>query len=106
MAWAVSRPEKRRVLALLDVSAEITPESCAAAHKTMAGVAGLLEEIRADGPMRKTPMGFVVAIINSIAESNRDDGSGSKPRQETLQGRLRSSLASCGLISARVSMAD
>ena len=69
MTWAVSCPEKRRALALLDVSDEITPESRAAGHRTMANVAGLLEEIRAGGPMRKTPMGFVVAIMNSIAEA-------------------------------------
>ena len=69
MAWAVSCPEKRRALALLDVSAEITPDTRAAAHKTMADVAGLLEEIRVRGPMRKSPMGFVVAIMNSIAEA-------------------------------------
>ena len=69
MAWAVSRPEKRRALALLDVSAEITPESRATGHKTMADVAALLEEIRRRGPMRGTPMGFVVAIMNSIAEA-------------------------------------
>ena len=69
MTWAVSCPEKRRALAMLDVSAEITLESRAAAHKTMADVAELLEEIRVHGPMRRTPMGFVVAIMNSIAEA-------------------------------------
>ena len=69
VTWAVSCPEKRRALALLDVSDEITPESRAAGHKTMASVAGLLEEIRANGPMHKTPMAFVVAIMNSIAEA-------------------------------------
>ncbi len=67
MAWAVACPEKRRALAQLDVSDEITPEIRMAGHKTMAGVAGLLEDIRLRGPMRKTPMAFVVAIMNSIA---------------------------------------
>ena len=69
MAWAVRYPEKRRALALLDVSAEITSESRAAGHKTMANVAELLETIRVRGPMRRTPMGFVVAIMNSLAEA-------------------------------------
>ena len=69
MAWAVACPDKRRALAQLDVSDLITRETRAAAHKTMAGVAELLEEIRTRGPMRKTPMGFVVAIMNSIAEA-------------------------------------
>src|SRR3984885_6292067 len=67
MNWAVSYPEKRRALAQLSVSDEITQETRAAGHKTMAGVAGLLERIRASGPMRKASMGFVVAIMNSVA---------------------------------------
>ena len=69
MAWAVSFPDKRRALAQLDVSDEITPATRAAGHKTMAAVAELLEDIRMRGPMRRTPMGFVVAIMNSIAEA-------------------------------------
>jgi len=68
--WAVSYPEKRRALAQLGVSDEITPETRTAGHKTMAGIAGLLEGIRAAGPMRKAPTGFVVAIMNSVAEGN------------------------------------
>jgi AcrR family transcriptional regulator len=72
MNWAVSYPEKRRALAQLGVSDEITQETRAAAHRTMAGVAGLLEHIRASGPMRKVPMGFVVAIMNSVAEATID----------------------------------
>jgi AcrR family transcriptional regulator len=72
MNWAVSYPEKRRALAQLGVSDEITPQTRAAGHKTMAGVAGLLENIRASGPMRKAPRGFVVAIMNSVAEATID----------------------------------
>ena len=44
MNWAVSYPEKRQALAQLGVSEEITLETRAAAHKTMAGVARLLEQ--------------------------------------------------------------
>jgi AcrR family transcriptional regulator len=69
MAWAVSCPDKRRALAQLDVSDAITKETRVAGHKTMANVARLLENIRKGGPMRRTPMGFVVAIMNSIAEA-------------------------------------
>jgi AcrR family transcriptional regulator len=72
MDWAVSNPEKRRALAQLDVSDEITPASRAAAHQTMAGIAALLERSRANGPMRDAPMGFVVAILNSLAEATMD----------------------------------
>ena len=72
MNWAVAYPEKRRALAQLGVSDEITQETREAAHKTMAGIAGLLEGIRATGPMRKAPMGFVVAIMDSVAEATID----------------------------------
>jgi AcrR family transcriptional regulator len=72
MNWAVAYPEKRRALAQLSVSDEITAETRAAGHRTMASVAGLLEHIRANGPMRKAPMGFVVAIMNSVAEATID----------------------------------
>ena len=72
MDWAMSFPEKRRALAQLGVSDEIRPETRAAAHKTMARVAELLERARADGPMRRVPMGFVLAIMNSVAETTMD----------------------------------
>ena len=72
MNWAVSYPEKRRALAQLGVSDEITPETRAAGHKTMAGLAGLREQIRARGTMRKAPLGVIVEIMNSVAESTID----------------------------------
>jgi AcrR family transcriptional regulator len=72
MNWAVSHPDKRRALTQLGVSDEITPETRAAGHQTMAGVAELLEHIRVSGPMQKASMGFVVAILNSIAEATID----------------------------------
>lgn len=72
MDWAVSCPEKRRALAQLNVSDEITPESRAAAHRTMAVIGALLERTRASGPLRDAPMGFVVALMNSVAEATMD----------------------------------
>jgi AcrR family transcriptional regulator len=72
MGWAVSNPEKRRALAQLGVSDEITPASRAAGHKTMARIAELMEQSRAGGPMRNAPMGFVAAIMNSLAEATMD----------------------------------
>jgi len=72
MRWAVASPEKRRALAQLGVSDEITPASRAAGHKAIAGVAELLEQIRANGSMRKVPMAFVAAIMNSLAEATMD----------------------------------
>ena len=72
MDWAMSNPEKRRALAQLGVSDEITPASRTAGHKIMAGIAALLERSRAKGPMRDTPMGFVVAVMNSVGEATMD----------------------------------
>jgi AcrR family transcriptional regulator len=72
MNWAISNPDKRRALAQLSVSDEITPETRAAGHKIMAPVANLLERARADGPMQKVPKGFVVALMSSVAEATMD----------------------------------
>jgi hypothetical protein len=72
MGWAVSSPEKRSALMQLGVSDQITPASRAAAHEIMAGIAELLERIRAGGPMRDAPMGFVVAMMNSLADATID----------------------------------
>jgi len=70
--WAVAYPEKRRALAQLGVSDEITPETRAAAQKLMTGIAELLERGRANGSMSKAPKGFVATIMNSVAEATMD----------------------------------
>jgi AcrR family transcriptional regulator len=72
MHWAVSFPEKRRALAQLVVSDEITPATRTAGHKTMARIPELLERSRANGPMRSASMGFVLGIMNSVAEATMD----------------------------------
>jgi AcrR family transcriptional regulator len=72
MNWALANPHKRKALAQLGVSDEITPETRAAAHKTMAPVAELLERGRANGLMQKAPKAFVVALMNSVAEATMD----------------------------------
>jgi AcrR family transcriptional regulator len=72
MAWAVANPEKRRALEQLGVSEEITSETRAAAHKTMVGIGELLERSRASGPLRNVSMGFVVALMNSLADATMD----------------------------------
>jgi AcrR family transcriptional regulator len=72
MNWAIANPDKRRALAQLSVSDEITPETRAAGHKIMAHVVELLERARAHGPMQKVPKGFLVALMNSVAEATMD----------------------------------
>jgi AcrR family transcriptional regulator len=72
MSWAVSNPDKRRALAQLGVSDEITLGTRNAAHKAAAGLADLMERMRAQGPLRNVPMSFVGAIMNSLAETTMD----------------------------------
>lgn len=72
MRWATSNPGKRRALALLSVSDDITPETRAASHLAMADVAGLLERARIRGPMCDAPMEFAAALMNSLAEATMD----------------------------------
>jgi AcrR family transcriptional regulator len=72
MNWALANPQKRRALEQLGVSDEITAETRAAGHKTMAPIAELLERGRANGPVHKASMGFVVALMNSVAEATMD----------------------------------
>jgi AcrR family transcriptional regulator len=72
MDWATSNPEKRRALAQLGVSDEISQATRNAAHKTTAGLADLMERMRSSGSLRNAPMGFVAAIMNSLAETTMD----------------------------------
>ncbi len=72
MGWALLFPEKRRALAQLGVSDEITPEIRTAANKATAGTAELMERVRASGSMRKLPMAFVLGLMNAVAEATMD----------------------------------
>jgi hypothetical protein len=85
--WATSCPDKRRTLAHLDVSDEITAESRAAAHGMMAGVARLLEQSREHGPMRAVPLTFLLALLSALADTTTDfiirDPANAKRHRET-----------------------
>ena len=70
--WATSSPDKRRTLAHLDVSDEITPASRQAASQAMAAIARLLEQSRANGPMRGAPLALVVALMSALADVTID----------------------------------
>src|SRR5277367_2934520 len=72
LRWAASSPEKRRTLAHLGVSDDITPESREIGHQKMAGIARLLQRSRENGPMRNAPLGFVVALMNAMADATID----------------------------------
>jgi AcrR family transcriptional regulator len=72
LRWAISYPEKRRTLAHLSVSDEITSESRQTGHHALAGIATLMERSRENGPMRDAPLGFVVSLMGALAEATID----------------------------------
>ena len=72
LRWAPSCPEKRRTLAHLGVSDDITPETREAVHRTMIGIAELLERSRENGPLRAAPLGFVSALMSAMADATMD----------------------------------
>jgi AcrR family transcriptional regulator len=70
--WASSQPQRRRALALLGTSGEITPQTRRAGENAMAPLAKLLEQCRAEGPMRDLSIGFVAGLITATAEATID----------------------------------
>ncbi len=72
LRWATTYPEKRRTLAQLDVSDEVTAESHQAARDSMAGIREILERSRENGPMRDMPLEFVVALMSALADTTID----------------------------------
>lgn len=70
--WATSCPEKRRVLAHLDVADEITAQSHQIAGQTMAPIATLLEQVSEQGAMRGAPLEFTVALMSGLADATID----------------------------------
>ena len=72
LRWAAACPEKRRALAHLDVSDEITPASRQAASQAMSGIAALLERSCAQGAMRDAPLRLVVSLMSALADAAVD----------------------------------
>ena len=72
LRWATSHPEKRRVLAHLGVSDDITPQSRRAGRQAMGGAIEVLERSRSSGLMRDVPLGFVATLMNALAEATID----------------------------------
>ncbi|MFJ9379962.1 TetR/AcrR family transcriptional regulator [Streptomyces sp. NPDC101455] len=72
MRWATSHPEKRRALAQLGVSDEVTAESHRTAGEAFSGIAKLFELSRTDGPMHDAPLGLVLSLTNAVAEATID----------------------------------
>lgn len=70
--WAASNPEKRRVVAQLGVSDLITPETHGAVIKIMSRLTEIVEQVRANGPLKNAPLAFAGALITSMAETTMD----------------------------------
>ncbi|WP_207857991.1 TetR/AcrR family transcriptional regulator [Lucifera butyrica] len=69
LRWATSYPEKRRTLAHLYVSDDITPESHQAASRAFTNISELLERSRENGPMRDAPLEFIVALMSALIDT-------------------------------------
>jgi AcrR family transcriptional regulator len=70
--WATTNPQKRRALAHLTVSDDITAESHRIVSCAFGGIADLLDRSRVEGPMRDAQLGFVLALMTAIAETTID----------------------------------
>ena len=70
--WATAHPNKRRVLAHLGVSDDITPSSRQAGGNALAGLGKLVDRCRSDGPMHDAPLPLVVTVMNGVAEATMD----------------------------------
>lgn len=69
LLWATANMEKRRTLAHLGVSDDITPESHEIGRRAMAPLAKIVDRARANGPMRDEPLDLVLAVMYGVAES-------------------------------------
>jgi AcrR family transcriptional regulator len=72
LGWATSFPEKRRALAQLEVSDDITAGSHQIVSSAFSGIAGLLERSRVNGPMRDAPLSFVLTLTSAVADATID----------------------------------
>lgn len=72
MHHAAKYPEQRRVMAMLAVCEDITPETREAVYKNMGRLIALLEGARTRGPMAEAPANISGAIIQAIFEATMD----------------------------------
>lgn len=70
--WAAAYPDKRRTLARLGVSDDVTADSHRIGSRALSGIAKLVEVSCAEGPMRKAPRGLVMAVLSAVADATVD----------------------------------
>lgn len=67
--WATSYPEKRRTLAHLSVSDDITPESQQIASEALSGIREIMERICKNGSMHGVSPEFTSALMSALADT-------------------------------------
>lgn len=70
--WGVAFPEKRRVLAQLTVSDEISAASREHALKAAAPTLGVIDQVRQQGVLKSRSLAFVGAIVEAMATTTMD----------------------------------
>jgi AcrR family transcriptional regulator len=70
--WLAASPEKRRTIAQLNLSDDISADSRQTTHLAMTGVAVLLERSRLEGAMHDAPLPLVVSLMSAIADTTVD----------------------------------
>lgn len=72
MDYAAGHPAKRRAMAQLTMSEDITPATRAAVHKNMASLITLMGKARSQGPMKNAPTNLANTILTALFEATTD----------------------------------
>ena len=72
LRWATASPGKRRALAHLDVSGDVTPDSRRVASQALSPIQDVLGRSYRDGSLRDAPPGFAVALMSALADITID----------------------------------
>ncbi|CDG83530.1 TetR/AcrR family transcriptional regulator [Janthinobacterium agaricidamnosum] len=72
MQWATSWPDKRKAMAQLSMSDDISPASRAAGQQASMGIVDLIQRTCAGGPLRDHPLPFIFAVVSSLSGATMD----------------------------------
>lgn len=82
--WGVSNPAKRRALAQLSVSDQVTDASRQAAYEAAEFPLALIQRASATGVLRDAPLGYVGALVEAAATTTMDFMTREPARSEEL----------------------
>ncbi|NPU09702.1 TetR/AcrR family transcriptional regulator [Bradyrhizobium sp. 83002] len=71
-AWGVSSPSKRRTLAQLSVSNQITEDSRRAAMTVAGGAVEIVQRAASNGALRAMPISYVGALVETMVGTTMD----------------------------------